>query len=290
MSEDPRVKGLGRGLSALFGEQASDLADADRLRAAREVPIAQLRANPRQPRRLFDEAELESLVQSIRAQGILQPILVRRVPGEGGAYEIVAGERRWRAAQRAQLHHVPVLVRDLTDSDALGIALIENLQRQDLTALEEADAYARLAEEFGQTQDQIARAVGKSRSHVANMLRLLGLPEPVRAMLADGRLTAGHARPLVGHADAETLANAIVARGLNVRQAEELGRAPAHKLRRRPKRAPDPNTRALERDLSAALGLGVSIADRGTKGGVLAIRYQRLDQLDEVCRRLCLRT
>ena len=287
MTEETRTKGLGRGLSALLGDEAEDYASLDRARSARDVPIEFVIPNPRQPRRAFAEAELDTLAASIRAQGVLQPILVRQVNDDSGTYEIVAGERRWRAAQRAQLHQVPVVVRDIDDGGALEIALIENLQRQDLTALEEAEGYQRLIDEFQQTQEQLGETIGKSRSHVANTLRLLGLPDGVKDMLQDGRLTAGHARALLGATDPQALAADIVAKSLNVRQAEQLAKAPAHRRRASPARDKDTNTLALEDDISMALGLTVNIQDRSPQGGRVTIKYDTLEQLDEVCRRLC---
>jgi ParB family chromosome partitioning protein len=287
MSEEARTTGLGRGLSSLLGDESEDYAVLDRARGAREVPIEQIRPNPRQPRQNFGAEELDSLTQSISSQGILQPILVRRVSGEGDAYEILAGERRWRAAQRARLHQVPVVIRDIDDGGVLEIALIENLQREDLTVLEEAEAYQRLIDEFAQTQEMVSETVGKSRSHVANTLRLLGLPEAIKLMLRDGRLSAGHGRALLGASKPLQLAEDIVALGLNVRQSESI--AKGHSARRRPtrRREKDTNTLALEHDLSSALGLSVSIQDRSPRGGGVTISYETLEQLDELCRRLC---
>lgn len=288
MSDDPRRR-LGRGLSALLGDEEDDYANLDKALVARIVPVESLSPGRFQPRRHFDEQELASLADSIREKGVLQPIVVRR-QGEGtGNFEIIAGERRWRAAQRAQLHEVPVLVRELSDQDALEIALIENLQREDLNAIEEAQAYQRLMDEFTHTQEVLAKTVGRSRSHVANMLRLLTLPEPVQSMIADGSLSAGHARTLIGADDPLAAARRIVAEGLSVRQAEQLAPTvrPVRKTARaRPEK--DPDTVALERDLSDMLGLTVSIRPRGAggKAGSLSIEYKNLDQLDEVLQRL----
>jgi ParB family transcriptional regulator, chromosome partitioning protein len=287
MSEDPRRRGLGRGLSALFAEDTlEDTAEA--ARGVRLVPVERVHPSRFQPRRNFDEANMASLVESVRAQGILQPLLVRRHPELAEHYEIVAGERRWRAAQGAQLHEVPVLVRELADRETLEIALVENVQRQDLTPLEEAEGYRRLLEEFAHTQEDLARTVGKSRSHITNSLRLLGLPEPVRLMLQDGRLTAGHARALLNAGDAVTLAQEVVRRGLNVRQTERLAkqvkrRAEGKGLVTPPGKLAD--TAALERELAQLLGLKVSIAFDG-QGGALTIFYRTLEQLDDVLRRL----
>jgi ParB family chromosome partitioning protein len=251
------------------------------------VPIELLAPSPLQPRRHFAEDELESLAESVRARGVMQPLLVRPVAGDPRRYEIVAGERRWRAAQRAGLHEVPVTLRAMTDAEAIELALVENIQRQDLTPLEEADGFRRLLEEFANTQEDLARRVGKSRSHVANTLRLLGLPEPVKALVEEGALSAGHARALLGAKDPAGLARRVVADGLNVRQTEALVKAEREPARPpSPKRATkDANTAALERELSAALGLKVAI-EHGAKGGSLVLRYKTLEQLDEVIARL----
>ncbi|MDP6705450.1 MAG: ParB/RepB/Spo0J family partition protein [Alphaproteobacteria bacterium] len=289
MMDDGKRRGLGRGLSALLDDDTDDYAGLEPTRQTRDVPIENLRANPRQPRRRFDPAELAGLADSIRANGILQPVLAR--PAGGDSLEIVAGERRWRAAQLAGVHAIPVLVREISDTEAVELALIENIQREDLTPIEEAEAYQQLLDDHGQTQDGIAEMIGKSRSHVANMVRLLGLPGPIRGMLEDGRLTAGHARALIGREDALHLAERIVARGLNVRQVEDLVRKESQpKIVRRPESTPaDANTRDLERRLGEALGLKVQVRHTGEAGGEVRIRYRDLDQLDEVCRRLGLR-
>ena len=297
MSESQHRTNLGRGLAALFGEEGEDYATLDKLRATKDVPIEQLHPNPWQPRRSFDEAAAQELAESVKANGVLQPILVRRHPQRSGEFEIVAGERRWRAAQLARLHEVPVVIRDLSDGQSLEMALVENVQRQDLEALEEAEAYQRLIEEFSHSQEEVARAVGKSRSHVANTLRLLTLPDSVKAMLADHRISAGHARAVLGAADPEAVARKVVAQGLNVRQTERLAkaqrtpesageRAPASKTGERGHgRTKDPDTKTLERDLSARLGLKVSIDFHG-RGGCLSIHYETLEQLDDLLRRL----
>lgn len=282
MSEEKRRQ-LGRGLSALFGDENADYAELDRVRVSKPVPIEFLQPGRFQPRRHFDEAEIEGLVESIRANGILQPILVRRLPESPDKFEIVAGERRWRAAQKAALHEVPVIVKDLADGDALEIALVENLQRQDLGPLEEADAYRRLMDEFENTQEDLARALGKSRSHIANTIRLLDLPESVKKLVEDGKLSAGHARALLGAKDPEKLAHHIVARNLNVRQAETLARG--DKEPKRVRTGKDADTKALESEVSKQLGLKVTINHRGA-GGVVMIGYHTLDQLDELLRRL----
>ncbi|RAI40654.1 ParB/RepB/Spo0J family partition protein, partial [Rhodoplanes roseus] len=256
----------------------------------RKVPIEFIRPNPRNPRRTFAEAELAELADSIRARGLIQPIVVRPVKGAADAYEIIAGERRWRASQRAALHEVPVVVLDVTDSEALELAIIENVQRADLDALEEAAGYQALLDSFGYAQDDVAKTVGKSRSHVANTLRLLKLPEGVKSLITAGKLTAGHARMLVGAPDAEALARQIVDQGLNVRQVEALVRKDTDGPRPgpKPKSAPvpkDADTRALEKRLSDALGFTVSIDHKG-EAGTVHIHYRDLDQLDDVVRRL----
>jgi ParB family chromosome partitioning protein len=299
-SETPsrRRASLGRGLEALFGEE-EEYGTLSKVRQSRLVGIEFLSPNPYQPRRRFDDDSFRSLVQSIREQGVLQPILVRQLAGSEGRYQIVAGERRWRAAQQAQLHEVPVVVRDLDDREALQIAIVENVQRQDLTALEEAGGYKRLMDEFHHTQEDIARAVGKSRSHIANTLRLLDLPDEVQAMVQQGELTAGHARALLGCPNPEAAARRVVEEGLNVRQAEALARTlaggdgePRRGGGRRGAAGPpaaaakDPDTLALEEQLSELLGLKVAIASGKGEAGTLSIHYERLEQLDDVLQRL----
>jgi ParB family chromosome partitioning protein len=290
---DTGRRGLGRGLSALLGETDATAPESARDGGSpREAPIELLRRNPDQPRRYFAEADLDDLAASIREKGVLQPLLVRPAPGAAGEYQIVAGERRWRAAQRAGLRTLPIVVReDLTDVDVLEIGIIENVQRADLNPVEEALGYLALIEQFGRTQEQVAETVGKSRSHVANTMRLLTLPEAVRQHLIEGRLTAGHARAIATAPDAEKLADRIVAEGLSVRQAEALGRGgekPTGGMRPiKPgvRGGKDADTRALEMDLSDAIGMAVEIEDRDGRG-VLTIRYATLEQLDELCRRL----
>jgi ParB family chromosome partitioning protein len=278
-------RGLGRGLSALLDEAGDDAAPAGE--GAREVPIELIHRNPDQPRRHFAEAEIEELAESIRNNGVLQPILVRPSPQRGGEYEIVAGERRWRAAQKTGLTTLPVLVRALNDERAYEIALIENIQREDLNPLEEAHGYLSLTHRFGYTQDKVATVVGKSRSHVANMLRLTQLPEGVRDHVIMGRLSAGHARALLTAKDPERLAELAVARGLSVREVEALARSDegAPKKASGPRRSKDTDTAALEVDLEDVLGMKVDIVDRGG-AGELKIRYATLEQLDDLCRRL----
>ncbi|MDB5470851.1 MAG: chromosome partitioning protein ParB [Caulobacter sp.] len=284
-------RGLGRGLSALLGEAeaAEAAAPAGETGGAREAPIELIRANPDQPRRSFSRDDIDALAASIREKGILQPILTRPMPGAEGEYQIVAGERRWRAAQIAGLRTVPILVRQFDDRQVLEIAIVENVQRTDLNPYEEALGYRALIEKFGHTQEAVAEAVGKSRPHVANALRLLNLPQPVLTMLVEGELTAGHARALVGSERAVELARRIVAEGMSVRQAEALLKDPDPKPRG-PAKAPsqavkDHDTTALESDLADILGLEVEIRDAGGKGEV-RLKYATLEQLDDLCRRL----
>lgn len=287
MLEKKRVSGLGRGLSALLEEAAAPI-DANAPGVAR-LAVADIHGNPRQPRRTFVPEAMEELIASVRAHGVLQPILVR--PVEGGRYEIVAGERRWRAAQAARLHEIPAVVRDLSDREALEAALVENLQRQDLNALEEADAFKRLIDEFGHTQEVVAQALGKSRAHIANTIRLLALPDEVKRMLARRELEAGHARALLGAADPVALAKRIVAEHLNVRQAEALARAakttPKKVKLKRPGALKDADTRALEKRLEQATGLKVALDHKaGGQSGSVTLSYSTLDQLDALIERL----
>ena len=275
--------GLGRGLSALMDDTPPPGASVP---SGREVPIEHLHPNRYQPRHAFDDTALKELADSIGERGIIQPILVRPSKEHPGEFEIVAGERRWRAAQRARLHRVPIIERGLSDQEALEIAIMENVQRQDLSPIEEALGYQRLIDEFSYNQKAIAEAVGKSRPHVANMLRLLSLPERVQDLLGKGTLSMGHARALVGADDAGWLAKEIVRRGLNVRQTEDLvrrGRQPARKKAKAKRK--DPDTRALERKLSDSLGLTVTV-DPAARGGKITILYKTLEQLDDVTDKL----
>jgi len=275
---------LGRGLAALIGDDVIEAASPEETRGLRHLPIEMLHSNPNNPRKQFRDEELEDLAKSIREKGLLQPIVVRqRADGE---YEIVAGERRWRASQRAGLHELPVLIRDLSDGETLEIALIENIQRSDLNPLEEARAYGQLLEQFSYTQQQLADSVGKSRSHIANTLRLLTLPESVRAYIEDGKLTAGHARTLVATDSPADLANKIISLGLSVREAETLTRSNPATSTRKAKVAKDADIRALEKQISETIGLRVEIKAQGREGGTLLIKYKTLDQLDGVTRRL----
>ncbi len=287
MSDKKRVSGLGRGLSALL-EEARTPVDASTPGVTR-LAIADIAANPAQPRRRFDQAAMDDLVASVKAHGVLQPILVR--PLGNGRHEIVAGERRWRAAQAAGLHEIPAVVRPLDDRTTFQIALIENIQRADLNAVEEARGYRRLIEDFGHTQQELGEIVGKSRSHVTNLLRLLELPPAVQAMVEDGQLAMGHARALVGSTDAEALAKRTVAEGLSVRAVEQLaaGRTkprPQHAVPP-PAAAPDANADALEMQLAESLGMPVALAVApGGSSGSLTIRFASLDQLDWLCAKL----
>src|SRR3984957_3646386 len=288
MAEDAARSRLGRGLAALIGDVGTE-SSAERPRGQRRVPTTSLRPNARNPRRMFSEDELDELTASLRERGMIQPIVARPVRGAPDAFEIIAGERRWRAAQRAGLHEVPVVILEATDEESLQLAIIENVQRSDLNPLEGAEGYRALMEDYGHTQDDIAKMVGKSRSHVANTLRLLKLPPSIRAYIFKGKLDAGHARMLVGQPNAEKLAEEIVARGLNVRQVEEIARQessrsgkPQSRKRSAEKSA---DTQALEKRLSDALGLVVSIDARG-ESGVVSIRYRNLEQLDDLAQRL----
>jgi ParB family chromosome partitioning protein len=279
---------LGRGLASLIGDVGEESTSAEQGRKPRRAPIENLKPNPRNPRRTYTETELNELANSIRERGIIQPIVVRAVHGAPDHFEIIAGERRWRAAQRAGLHEVPVTVVEATDAQALEFAIIENVQRADLNPIEEATGYLALMEEFKHSQDEVAQIVGKSRPHVANTLRLLKLSEPVKAMVASGQLSAGHARLLVGQPNALKIAEDIVKRGLNVRQVEAAmrkeGRTQAREIAGT-SRAKDADTKALERRLSDALGLEVTVDHRG-EGGTLHIKYRDLEQLDAVLRKL----
>jgi ParB family chromosome partitioning protein len=299
MAEEARRRNLGRGLGALLGETrggggSGDLSSAGVL----TLPIEQVYPGRSQPRTIFAQTEIDELADSIRQLGILQPLIVRPHPTRTGSYEIIAGERRWRAAQQARLHEVPALIRELSDGEALEIALVENLQRENLSPIEEAEAYKRLMDEFSHTQEALAKIVGKSRSHVANMLRLLQLPANAKEMLMDGRLTAGHARALLGASNPVALAEAIVKRGLNVRQAEKrarggkearpkAGASSSSGSRETPQSAKDSNTKALENEITAILGLRVNI-EFEDPGGRVNISYNSLEQLDYLLHRLTL--
>ena len=279
---------LGRGLAALIGDVGEESTAGDSGRKPRRAPIEALRPNPRNPRRSFSDADLDELAASIRERGIIQPIVVRPARGANDTFEIIAGERRWRAGQRAGLHEIPIVVVEATDAQSLEFAIIENVQRADLNPLEEATGYQALAQEFDHSQDDIAQIVGKSRSHVANTLRLLKLSDAVKAYIQSGQLSAGHARMLVGQPDAEALAQEIVKRGLNVRQVEAMARKSGRQQAKEVSGqtiGKDANTKALEKRLSDALGLVVSVDHRG-KSGTLHIKYRDLEQLDAIIRKL----
>lgn len=285
-------RGLGRGLSALMADMDLDgPAPAAPARDRTLIPIEQLTANPDQPRRTFDPEALQELANSLKARGVLQPLIVRPHPQDEGLYQIVAGERRWRAAQMAQLHEMPVIIRDFSDTEVLEVAIIENIQRADLNAIEEAGSFRQLMDRFGHTQEKLAEALNKSRSHIANLLRLLNLPDQVQDLVKDGRLSAGHARALVTAENPVQLARKIIDKGLSVRETEDLVRkqaAPETAPRKPPasRREKDADTRALESDLSAHLRMNVSISHAGVDGGTLSIGYRDLDQLDALCQLL----
>ncbi|MFV0382506.1 ParB/RepB/Spo0J family partition protein [Paracoccus sp. (in: a-proteobacteria)] len=281
-------RGLGRGLSALMADVdlASPTPTATRDRTM--IAIEQLTANPDQPRRNFEPDALRELAESLKSRGVLQPLIVRPHPTDSGLYQIVAGERRWRAAQMAQLHELPVIVRDLSDTEVLEVAIIENIQRADLNAIEEAASFRQLMDRFGHTQEKLAEALNKSRSHIANLLRLLNLPDPVQDLVKEGRLSAGHARALITAPNAAQLARRVMEKGLSVRETEDMVRKQMQPEIRRDKSQPrksekDADTRALESDLSAHLRMKVIIDHAGVDGGRLTIAYRDLDQLDKLC-------
>ena len=288
MSDNLRKHGLGRGLSALLGDPPAKEGPAPHLLGSglRSIAIADIRPNPEQPRKAFEEEALAELAESITRHGVLQPILVRAVDG---GFEIIAGERRWRAAQRAQLHELPAIIRSDDESSRAELALIENVQRQDLNAIEEAEGYSALIEKYGHAQDVVARLVGKSRSHITNLLRLLKLPDSVREMLLRGDLTMGHARALLAAPDPAAAARLVVAKGLSVRQTEALAKVGTEnakpKAMERPTRSVDADLAALERQLGDMLGLNVKVKHAG-KGGTVSLAYSSLDQLDMICQRL----
>jgi len=290
MTKKPDRKNLGRGLSALLADVRLSETPAERTAQTASdagIPIEKIHANPNQPRRSFVEEDLADLTASIKEKGVIQPLILRPDPTHPGEYQIVAGERRWRAAQRAQLHSLPALVRELSDTEVLELAIIENIQRADLNAVEEAMGYRQLMDSFGHTQEKMAAALGKSRSHIANLLRLLNLPDTVLNMLRAGKLSAGHARALIPSSDPLALARVIVEKGLSVRQAEALVKTGSPKpVKRRLSPAKDADTRAIEGDLSAHLGIKVSIEHKENGGGELRLKYSDLEQLDGLCRLL----
>lgn len=296
MVDKKNKRGLGRGLSALMSDVAENPGTPRETpkQPDRALPIEAIEPNPDQPRRSFDRAALEDLAASIREKGVIQPLIVRPSPRTVGGFEIVAGERRWRAAQMAQLHELPVLIREFDDTEVLEIAIIENIQRADLNPVEEAAGYTQLMEKFGHTQEKLATALGKSRSHIANAVRLLGLPQDVQGFLRDGSLSAGHARALITADDPLALARKVIKSGLSVRETEKLAKTEGENIFGRgdkpskPKSAAkDADTKALEGDLSANLGMPVALNHKpGQESGSITISYDSLDQLDELCRRL----
>ena len=289
MAQENTKRRLGRGLAALIGDDTSEEAVVADARTLRHMPIEFLVRNPRNPRRKFAETDLIDLTNSVREKGLLQPIVVRPIDEAANQYEIVAGERRWRAAQKAGIHEVPVIIRSFSDGEALEIALIENIQRADLDPIEEGEGYKQLIDHFSYTQQQLADSIGKSRSHIANTLRLLNLPDKIKQYLTNGALTAGHARALIATDTPELIADKIVKLGLSVRDAEDMARKPANdSVAKSSRRLPDKDadTAALEKTLAETLGLNVSILHKGSKGGELRINYKTLEQLDDICKRL----
>ena len=296
MARGPEKRGLGRGLSALMADIEPIVATADdgpsvarsqQQRTDRMIPVEDISPNPDQPRRVFTQSALEELAASIREKGIIQPLIVRPDPVDQNRFQIVAGERRWRAAQMAQLHELPVIVRDFNDTEVLEVAIIENIQRADLNAIEEAVGYRQLMDRFGHTQEQLAQAMGKSRSHLANMMRLLQLPDEIQTMLQTGQLSAGHARALLTADDPIRLARRAIRDGLSVREVENSAKAKgSNKVKKTKVMAPkkDADTRSLETNLSAALGMGVLIDHNTAGGGLLSIKYKDLEQLDDLMR------
>jgi len=289
MAEEARSR-LGRGLAALIGDNVAPAAEHDRARGQRRIPIEFLRPNPRNPRTSFREEDLAELANSIREKGVIQPIIVRTIAGVADAYEIVAGERRWRAAQMAHLAEIPVVIHEFSDREALEVAIVENVQRADLNAIEEAKGYERLSVEFGYSQTDLAKIIGKSRAHVANTLRLLNLPKASRKLLAEGEISAGHARALLSVKAPDEVAEKIVSEGWTVRDVERLAQRQASDEGVKPRKPREEKTadiRAVEKQLSDALGLDVALHGSGAEGGELRIRYKTLEQLEGVCARLC---
>ena len=284
MSSSISKKGLGRGLSSLMGDTKDISMQSEISNQDTKISIANLKPSPSQPRRLFDKNSINELAESIKSKGLVQPILVRPSPKESGTYEIIAGERRWRAAQIAQLHEVPAVVRQLDDVEALEIAIIENVQRSDLSPIEEATGYKRLIENHGHTQEVLSEIVGKSRSHIANIIRLLGLPQSIQDMISEGKISVGHARAIMNSAFPEQLAEKIVTENLSVRAAEDL--AKQRKTGVKKVKLKDPDTIDLENNLTARLGLKVSIDHKGKKGGSIKIDYRSLDQLELITNKL----
>ncbi|MBL0403549.1 ParB/RepB/Spo0J family partition protein [Microvirga aerilata] len=291
MAEEGKSR-LGRGLAALIGEVGDEIGTLERKGSTpRSVPVEFLRPNPRNPRKVFDDADLQELTQSIKDRGIIQPIVVRPISNSTDEFEIVAGERRWRAAQKAGLHRVPVVIVSIDDKTSLEYAILENVQRADLNPIEESEGYSRLMAEFSYTQENLSKIIGKSRSHIANMLRLADLPTDVRKLLMERKLTAGHGRALLSVKNPVQVAKRVLDEGLSVRQVEEIAQGDTQssqaeaKAPRASKTEKDPDTRALEKALQDVLGLTVSIDHKG-EGGELRIKYKTLEQLDGLCRRL----
>jgi len=284
MSSSISKKGLGRGLSSLMGDTKENSTQTETSNQETKISIANLKPSPSQPRRLFDKNSINELAESIKSKGLVQPILVRPSPTESGIYEIIAGERRWRAAQIAQLHEVPAVIRKLNDTEALEIAIIENVQRSDLSPIEEAAGYRRLIENHNHTQEALAEIVGKSRSHIANIIRLLSLPQSIQDMISEGKISSGHARAIMNSAFPEQLAEKIVSENLSVRAAEDLAKQRKQGVKK--VKLKDPDTIDLENNLTAKLGLSVSIDHKGKKGGSIKIEYKSLDQLELVTAKL----
>ena len=284
MSSSISKKGLGRGLSSLMGDAKDISIQTETSNQETKISIANLKPSPSQPRRLFDKNSINELAESIKSKGLVQPILVRPSPTESGTYEIIAGERRWRAAQIAQLHELPAVVRKLDDVEALEIAIIENVQRSDLSPIEEAAGYKRLIENHGHTQEALAEIVGKSRSHIANIIRLLTLPQSIQDMISEGKISSGHARAIMNSAFPEQLAEKIVNENLSVRAAEELAKLRKSGIKK--VKLKDPDTIDLENNLTAKLGLNVLIDHKGKKGGTIKIEYKTLDQLELITGKL----
>ena len=277
-------KGLGRGLSSLMGDVEIPLNETSNKSSDTRIPISKLRANPLQPRRLFNKESINELAASIKSKGLVQPILVRPSEKNPGDYEIIAGERRWRAAQIAQLHEMPAVIKNLNDVESLEIDIIENVQRSDLTVIEEAAGYKKLIESYGHTQEQLSEIVGKSRSHVANIMRLLTLPQSIQDMITEGKISAGHARAIMNSAFPEKLAEKIISENLSVREAESIAKQGKNHIKK--VRLKDPDTVDLENSLSQKLGLNVEINHKGNKGGHIKIDYKNLDQLELVTKKL----
>ncbi len=285
MSSSTSKKGLGRGLSSLMGDVKDVSIQTDNTSQETKISIANLKPSPSQPRRLFDKNSINELAESIKSKGLVQPILVRPSPSESGIYEIIAGERRWRAAQIAQLHEIPAVVRQLDDIEALEIAIIENVQRSDLSPIEEAAGYKRLIDNHGHTQEALAEIVGKSRSHIANIIRLLGLPQSIQDMISEGKISSGHARAIMSSAFPEQLAEKIVNENLSVRDTENLVKPKKNRIKK--VKLKDPDTVDLENSLTARLGLKVTVEHKGPKkGGFIKVDYKSLDQLDMITKKL----